>query len=282
MKAPLKIASLIALASGLMMSAASVQAAEITNWDYNILNQWVDDAGGPTFKIGANPDNLGELSCGGPGSDATLTDYCIDNASSDIKLDWGTPSGGGDRSALRATRNVAGTDMFTNGPLVAGATLFHDNNVITSAGGALKTTTLSTALDLKSIPDDVLEFSTTLFFDITFTETPNTTPCPPSPTFPGSDTPCPDEFLFVNASDLVQTFIVDDYEYSFFLLFTGTDNAGVEAIPGGFKIYTAENTTSSLFTGIGITSRRIPEPGTIGLLGMGILALGAARRRKHS
>jgi len=115
---------------------------------------------------------------------------------------------------------------------------------------------------------------------ISLTETPNTTTGCATPTPVG--TTCDDFFAFTavgladllftanDGSEWVATFRFANFVNSFFDEATGT-------------IYTGEAQTSSLDVQVMLTSvSSVPEPATLGILGLGLLGIGMAKRRKQN
>jgi hypothetical protein len=114
---------------------------------------------------------------------------------------------------------------------------------------------------------------------ISLTETENTSPCAfPTP----NDSVCDDFFAFTavgladllftanDGSEWVASFRFANFENSFFDEATST-------------IYTAEGETSSLDVQVMLTSvSSVPEPATLGILGLGLLGIGMAKRRKQN
>lgn len=115
---------------------------------------------------------------------------------------------------------------------------------------------------------------------LTLTETRNVGPCAiPNPT--GSTAPCDDFFTFtaVGLADLLFT-ASDGTEWTVSFQLANFVNSFFDGIN---TVYTAENATSSLDVQMMLTQRtpaEVPEPGTLGILGLGLLGLGMAKRRK--
>jgi hypothetical protein len=115
---------------------------------------------------------------------------------------------------------------------------------------------------------------------LTLDETPNTAPCAiPNPT--GSTTPCDDFFTFtaVGLADL--NFAANDgslWTASFRLAnFVNSFFDGVNTV------FTSEGNVSSLDVQVLLTERdipEVPEPATLGILGLGLLGLATAKRSK--
>jgi hypothetical protein len=112
---------------------------------------------------------------------------------------------------------------------------------------------------------------------IALTETPNSAPCAgPNP----NGSICDDNFAFSSTGLDSISFTANDgsswlAEFQFANLFNAVSM-------GGF-LYTAENARSSIDVQVRVTSRDVaivPEPVTLGILGLGLVALSFAQRRK--
>jgi len=157
--------------------------------------------------------------------------------------------------------------------------LQHENNIIpvSSFGFTIDLLTSILVADAANTP---LFGLPELALGVTFTETPNSSPCPgPNPL--GSV--CDDIFVVAGLDQVTGSFLFpfggETYSLSFRVLadpLTGSffDDANPD---GGGTIYTAENFTSQLRVQARID--QIPEPGTLALLGLGLLGLPLVARR---
>ncbi len=260
-----KILGGAAVALTLIAGATEASAAKITKWDYELLSGFIniDPEGAiPTGVVGSNDNNLPVFG----NVPATLS--------------WG---GVGEvPSRLRVTPSVTpGPMLFTNGAAVPGASLFHDNNVIDGDATTLMSATLVSTLVLTPLmppggPTDPILIS----FNILFEETPNAGPCAPGT----GDPDCADIFVLTNPGALSTVIEVMDVAYLIEVVPSGLIDlsdeacAAADAAPDCQGFLTEEGQTNIVTTAF--TIKKIPEPGTLALLGLGLLGLGIARRRK--
>lgn len=188
------------------------------------------------------------------------------------------------------------TDLRTNGGWVAGAALTHNNWEIT--GTTLDTATLTSRITLTPFATNIgpaigPSLAEQADFLIDFLETTNAGTCLVPE---GATQKCPDIFVLKNPQDLVQTFATPDYIYTVTLEITGlTDLSstvcngvlpGDPVPPGGTckGFSTPEFASTSIGTQFRIAAREvpIPAPATLAIMGLGLVAMGAVRRRKSS
>ena len=177
-------------------------------------------------------------------------------------LSWGTPVPDGTQSSYNFT-GVGGLDIgplpAKNRSLAFAIGLFtHDNQPI--FGIPITQTTLNIGLDIfnGSVFSGVFQF----VFD--HNETINLSPC----ANPASVSVCDDEVSIMGG--LAQTFNVDGSSFRFDIFFIG----------GSLMFLTQEGLTNTRGL-IGVITN-IPEPGTILLLGVGLVGLGLSRKRRRS
>ncbi len=265
-----------AVALTLIASAGQASAALIQQWDYVVTAGWGAFAPAAPNQGAAPNDstNNGVVASG------------ADFGSGPTVLSWGQGVNGGPSSSLVVEGLVTSPPnptLVTNGGPVNGAILTHNNNVITGTSNDLSSATLQTSLTLTALPGGVpVVGPIPLMFGVNFFESPNNG----GTCVGGSTSVCDDVFVLTNPEDLSFDLVIEDFIYTISLFVEGLATlgddacaaAGVDSGCEGFL--TQENLSNSVQTTFQITATPVAEPGTLALLGLGLLGLGIARRRK--
>lgn len=271
-----KIMGGTAVALTLLAGATQASAALVTEWGYTIESGFSAFAPAAPDQLSAPNDTTNN---GVVGSDPNAGIGGLPTT-----LSWGLGANGGDPSSLVVTPTVSSPpNLFTNGPAAVGATITHNNNIISEDSEALASATLASTLLLTPInPAGAPIGPIPVFFFIAFDETPNAGPCAPGT----GDPDCADIFVLQNPGALSFDFVLDEFIYTVELNAAGlgplSDGACASAgEPNGcIGFLTDEGESNDLTTSFTITARGVSEPGTLALLGLGLLGLGIARRRK--
>ncbi len=273
-----RILSGTAVALTLMAGATQASAALITEWGYEV------QAGFSAFAPAAPDQNAAPNIATNNGVVGSSPNASFGNLPT--VLSWGEGSNGPSQLFVTPTV-VPGPSLFTNGAGVAGAMLTHANNAVSSQSATLQNATLSTTLLLTPInPIGPAIGPVPTIFNIVFSETLNGGigggQCTPGT----GGTPCADIFVLQDPGVLSFDFILDGFEYVVALTAAGLGPLSDEACAaageaaGCIGFITEEGLDNELQTSFTITARPVAEPGTLALLGLGLVGLGIARRRK--
>lgn len=257
-------------AAGSVAIPTSAHAAFVSAWDYTVTSSFAN----ATFD-------------GGTG----------DSTTSPTAMVWGD---GGAQSSVGVQGTPTSGVVTTNGDAEAADTYYHDNNVLPLGSLSLESAALTINIDLRPADAAGASVSPPLerTFDINFFETPNA----------GSNGVCADggaigsginsagcADIFTLAFDFGQfDFEYDGEQYSAFIfedpstepqLGTLSEEAcaSVGLSSGCFGFLTAEDarTAARFVLSVEGTPTSIPEPAALGILGLGLIGIGAARRRKR-
>lgn len=263
----------LGLAAAAFFAASAASAAMVTTWDYTVTSQFRDGAS-VFVPSGTNPGNPAN-----PNSSFTTSDYL---------LTWGRTGGtleNGQRSGLGIDPFSVSGSATTNGAFVAANSYTHYNNSNLGADSwTLRSTIIDATLTLTpTSPAGAPLDPFTAQYSVRFIETPNTnTTCPSGP----EETPCSDIFIMVGS--LGEPFTYDGVNYSFLFDATGFEEldprqcelAGLEAGCFGFSTPEGADYTSDFSFRI-VALSEVPEPGSLALLGAGLLGLAGLRSRKQ-
>ncbi|WP_295753758.1 THxN family PEP-CTERM protein [Undibacterium sp.] len=253
--------------------SCSAMATPVTQWEFEVNSGFTSFA--PAGVTGSNQN-------------AFLNG--LGNPMAASLLSWGTSTGSGQSSLGigAATNGNFNGSLFTGAPAVNTVEVIHNNRPIT--GASLGSAHLLDVIRLKRLLPGPTgsDLFTGLTFDFKFKETPNQNPCTVA-----SPTPCND-ILVVDAlgagfdpatGSLTQNFMYEGDNYAAILHIVGMgvlSNAACAdagAPNGCYGFTTVENKENRFQVSLEIQNR-IPEPASVGLVGLALVAMGLARRRK--
>jgi hypothetical protein len=204
---------------------------------------------------------------GGVGNNPSVNSYG--------KMSWGQGVAAGPKSALRVTTQ---SGALTVGSWTTISSLFHDNNVITHSGSWAGQDIIGRFQVINSV-GGVVEVDNEAINVVDFKETPNTGTCAaPNPI----GTKCDDYFSFTAVGSFAPILFNADGK-SWKVSFDLKPISAVLDVPTD-RYFTGEKATSQIdiVAMLEEIPTDVPEPATLGLFGLALVALGMVNGRKQN
>ena len=280
---------MIALAVAASFAAAGAQAA-INDWDWETSTGFVDfdDAGIPAAVRPGSNELLDPI------ANAAITTGLVPLPNPVYEtLEWGVAASGGPEQSSVVVTNLdtdTGAQQLETqfgGGLGGWETIneFTHNNVTLNLNssnspwnavilGGFEITGPAALVSPAGVAGSPLQ--------IQLTETPDVAGCPQGNPL---GTVCDDIFLIANLSGSLEFYNDGEYIYTAEFRFD-PDNVGLNVIPlpgdAGYQIFTAEPGSTTISTQARVVARKIPAPGVLALLGVGIIGLGLGGRKRRA
>jgi len=287
----LKTFASVAAFVAVLASAGHAGATPISQWSFTV-NQSFDPNGtvwGPGRGTNTNVY----------GTSNKLPDQMFNFGSQQYSwMKWGDPVGFfGNQSFLAAETGVSRT-VTTDGASVSGARFFHGNYRITDNSlPAPERMSLLSSIEIAAVGQPGVSFTLDNVFTIDLFETRNTGLLRQCEGYNvgwrnnGSATACPDRLTIDISPMTFTTAEIGGYIYDFVVSFDLADSGNILGLTydGNLAtLWTNESVRSYIGTKVTVTAREVvvppvevPEPGSIALLGAGLLGVGFGLRRRR-